>query len=103
MRWIPLLLIACSACLHGCAPEHSAACTDAHRCLYTSEAIPGRCVFDGNTGCYCAFPTVVCPSGYKWFSGVPEALARKCVTPNLLPPDAGSTTCGPPAADAGTD
>ena len=57
-----------------------------------SKNEPGRrCLFDGDTGGYCARPDTSCPSGYRWINLALPKIANQCVDPPLVTaPDAGA-------------
>jgi len=83
------LLILCAV---GCYnPLPTAYCTYDSFCL--SNVHPGgRCLFDGDSGKYCAFPDSSCPSGYRWNEFARRSIAELCIDPVVLtwnpPPDA---------------
>jgi hypothetical protein len=56
---------------------------------------PGRCIYDGSTGWYCAIAVLGCPTGLRWTSTAQESLREKCVTQAILDLQ--------PRLDGGTD
>jgi len=61
-------------------------------CVYDSNCelknLSGRCMFDGDTGAYCAWPAPDCPSGMRWDRTARARLAGECVDSRLLIYDA---------------
>jgi hypothetical protein len=68
-------------------------CTEDRVCT-DRERNPGLCIYDGKTGRYCAIPTQVCPSKYRWDGSAPKAIEGKCVDPALIPVDGGTDAAG---------
>jgi hypothetical protein len=56
-------------------------CSDDENCRTTISG--GLCLFDGDTGSYCAGPDEECPSGFRWMEGRNE-IEYTCVDPALL-------------------
>jgi hypothetical protein len=51
---------------------------------------PFACLYDGETGTFCAQPDDRCASGYRWYRFSRPELANLCVEPNLTPMDGGT-------------
>jgi len=80
-----LLLVLVSAFGAGCVSP-----VGALYCLYDSDCSGpgGRCLFDGDSGAYCADKDSDCPSDYRWSFSAAKQLIGKCVDPGLLRFDA---------------
>jgi hypothetical protein len=68
-------------------------CQEDRQCA-DNEGNPGRCIYDGNMGNYCAIRTEVCPSKYRWGEAAPKAIQLKCVDSALIPLDGGIDAAG---------
>ena len=82
-RWC-LLVIATAALCQGCGSHlRPLYCGADIQCNRSSDP-GGRCVFDGDSGAYCAQPDKSCSSGLRWSQTALDSLAEQCVDPVLL-------------------
>jgi hypothetical protein len=83
IRWRVLgLAIAVSA---GCNTHiEPGYCGADIQCSHGRDEPGWRCIFDGDSGAYCAQPDTSCPSGLRWSQSALESLIGKCVDPALL-------------------
>lgn len=78
------LVAACVAC-----GEEPIYCSIDRQC--SGDTFPGaRCVFDGDTGKFCARPDASCASGFRWSNFARRDLADECVDPSFLTNQSGS-------------
>lgn len=87
-----ILAIALLLIMSGCE-DIVIQCREDRQCA-DNEGNPGLCIYDGNTGNYCAIRTEVCPSKYRWGGAAPKAIQLKCVDQALIPPDGGTDAAG---------
>ena len=88
VRAVLVVTLATAACCDGSRPI-AVPCNNDHSCMHPGE--PGwRCLFDGDTGAYCARPDTSCPSGYRWGSVSQPKIADQCLDPSLAPVDGGA-------------
>jgi len=93
-----LLALAGVLSVIGCLPTQT--CTEDVQCV-GPELFPGLCLYDGQTGRYCAIQTRACPSMWRWNVDADRSIRESCVPPELVPPDAGADAN--PPTDAGAD
>jgi hypothetical protein len=65
-------------------------CRDVRDCTYDAQNGEAICVYDGETGMYCAYSDRRCPSGFRFWEGLSGPASNKCVDPQLLPKDGGA-------------
>ena len=86
--WRHVFLFVVVAVMSGCIFDHSepSYCFNDVQC--NLEGRRGwRCVFDGDSGTYCAQPEESCSSKLRWSNYGLATLAGKCVDPALLSVD----------------
>jgi hypothetical protein len=85
-----LTIFAGGGCSGDCDPRVTYYCLYDENCAEEQGEI---CVFDGETGKYCAIVDTACPSGRKWVLAGKTNHNCECVPPELLPaPDGGVDT-----------
>ena len=86
IRWC-LLMIITAALNEGCGSHlEPLYCGYDIQCHRPSNP-GGRCIFDGDSGAYCADPDGSCRSGLRWSQTALDSLSGKCVDPILLRAD----------------
>ena len=76
------------ALLSGCHlfdPAPPYLCNNEYQCS-AGRTESFHCIFDGDTGRYCAAVDNSCPSGLRWDGTALDKLAGQCVDPSLVTP-----------------
>lgn len=71
-------------------------CHDVRDCFFADGY--GLCLDIGDGRRYCAYKSIVCPTGYAWDITAPTDFVNVCVTPDRMPMDGGTDGA---ARDAG--
>jgi hypothetical protein len=85
-----LLWLLAPLALSACPYQAPFECANDVRCAPEGGA---RCIFDGATAKYCAFPDSDCPTEWRWDKYARSNLAGRCVDPVYLV-DGGATPDG---------
>jgi hypothetical protein len=93
-RALALIDLFCVALLAGCgdfSDDFRHYCPRFDACPIITQEKDGvfACLFDGETGMYCAVPDASCASGYRWHMYSRHEIARQCVDPSLNQTDGG--------------
>ena len=80
MRVLVLAFAACAGCI---SPPPLLYCLRDKNCS-DSEHRDSHCIYDGDSGAYCADKDNDCSSGFRWSIGSPKNLIGACVDPALL-------------------